>query len=426
MTLQKIAKIAFKNIFRNKRRSAITICIGGAGYAALAIAAGYISFTFFGLTAMTICTGFTGSGGGGHMQIIPAEALENEAAYPLEFGIRDYRNIVTEILKIPAVRLSMPRININGLISNGEKTVAFLGKGVDAYCEGMLLQPFVDDNRIQLDNSAYYFLQKDPRGVILGQTMARSLNVKAGEELVLITNTSDNAINAVDVVVKGTFSTGSKKADRYCLMMNIGLAQELLQTGKAEKLVVAMRRQYTPETPHYAAMIQNLLTQKFPQERLTVRQWDEIADYYHAIRAIYYIIFGFMGSIIFIIVVLSCVNTSLMASMERISEIGTLRSIGVSMRWITTMFLLEGGFIGLASVLLGIVFQLVVTFLTNSIGFMMPPPPGMDLPYKLQVFYITPALPFVALLIILSTILSSGFTMWRVKKITITEALNHV
>jgi putative ABC transport system permease protein len=173
-------------------------------------------------------------------------------------------------------------------------------------------------------------------------------------------------------------------------------------------------------------MIQDILQDEFPRKQLIVKRWDEMADYYHAIRAIYYIIFGFMGSIIFIIVVLSCVNTSLMASMERISEIGTLRSIGISLRWISAMFLLEGAFIGIASVLLGIIFQLIVTVLVNRVEFMMPPPPGMDLPYQLQIFYFTKALPFVAFLIVMSTTLSSAFTMWRVKKITITEALNHV
>ena len=124
----------------------------------------------------------------------------------------------------------------------------------------------------------------------------------------------------------------------------------------------------------------------------------ELADYYHSIRDAYYIIFSFVGTIVVAIVALSCINTMLMATMERIREIGTLRAIGISSKWIMFVFVFEGFLIGIGSVIVGVLFKVIASFTINYMHVTMPPPPGMTNSYVLEIFPAIHMYPWIAIL----------------------------
>ena len=110
----------------------------------------------------------------------------------------------------------------------------------------------------------------------------------------------------------------------------------------------------------------------------------------------------------------------LMATMERIREIGTLRAIGISSKWIMFTFLFEGFLIGVGSVRIGIFFKIIASFAINHIGV------TMTTSYLLEIFPATHMFPWIALLIIASTTFSSIVMLWKVRRISIVEALLHV
>lgn len=424
MTLLKLMRLSFRNLLRNKRRSFITLCIAATGFAAIALGAGYVDFTFYGLKELTIRNGFTGTGGTGHLQILNEKALKTDESYPLEFGISDYEAIIAMIDDLPEISFAMPRIEFSGLISNGEKSISFLGQGVDAEREAQLLQVFTEVKSIKLNNTAFYALQKSRNGVLLGQRMAKSLNVRVGSDLMLLSATVDGAINAIDVTVAGIISTGLKEADRYYLLADISTAQRLIHTERVSKIVVVLKD--TKTAPVAASKVSNILMERSPSLLFGIQRWDELAEYYYSIHDLYRIIFSFMGGIVVVIVILSCTNTMLMATMERIGEIGTLMAIGISYKWIMGIFLIEGFLIGLGGVVLGFILEYSLSSIITYAGFMMPPPPGMTVSYRLEVYPITIVLPWDAIIIVFSTVLSSAVTFWKVKKISIVEALRHV
>jgi putative ABC transport system permease protein len=423
MNILKLIRFSFRNVFRNRRRTLLTLCVAASGFASIAIVAGYFDFTFDGLQELTIRNGFTGNGGTGHFQIFNEEALQNEESYPLEFGIEDYETIISDVRVIDKVSFAMPRIELSGLVSNGEKSISFLGMGVEAKKEGDLIQFFVDKS-IRLENSAFYELQNVPNGVLLGKKMAESLQAKTGSPLMLISATVDGAINAIDVTVAGIISTGLKAADSYYLLTHLSTVQGLMQTDKVSKIIVVLHD--TKETQSVKPLVSVAIKRNSPLRTLSIIEWVDIAEYYHSIRDAYYIIFSFVGIIVIAIVVLSCTNTMLMATMERISEIGTLRAIGISSKWIMFTFLFEGFLIGIGSVIIGIFFKTIASFVINNLGIWMPPPPGMTTTYLLEVYPATHMIPWIALLIIASTTFSSIVMLWKVRRISIVEALIHV
>ena len=183
MTIIKLINIALRNLFRNSRRTFITVLVSASGFAALAIIAGYMEFTFFGLREMTICKGFTASGGTGHLQVFMQDALQKEERYPLEFGIEVNDKLQSNIESTGNVSFTIPRVEFNGLISNGEKSISFLGMGVDPVKESKLIEYWyaldnMSSKAVRADSSFTQLKNTAPNGVLLGEEMAKALNVK--------------------------------------------------------------------------------------------------------------------------------------------------------------------------------------------------------------------------------------------------------
>ena len=132
-----------------------------------------------------------------------------------------------------------------------------------------------------------------------------------------------------------------------------------------------------------------------------------------------------MGVIITAIVILSCWNISNMATMERIREIGTLRAIGIKIRYITLVFLFEGFFISLIGVTLGFFLEIGIAHIINWLLIPMPPIPGMNQGYFLQVFSVTKYHPWLAIGVIAAITFSSLSSFFTIRNMSIIESIEH-
>ncbi len=429
MNIVKLATISLRNLFRNSRRTLITVLVAAAGFAALAILAGYMDFSFYGLRELTVCKGFSAGGGTGHIQVFRRESLEKEELFPMQYGIEANEKVRTDIESIDKVSFTMPRIEFNGLISNGDKSISFLGQGVDPAKEAGLIQYWNSLEKMagkkKMSDAAYRQLEKaGPYGVLLGQQMAKALNAEVGTDLMLMSTTVDGAVNVVDVTVAGIARGAMKSIDRHYLVAPLETAGSLLQTDRVSKIVVVLKR--TEDTAAVSRLIEAKVHGHGDDPVFSVIPWEKLAAYYYSVRDVYNIIFSFTGIIVVAIVFLSCTNTMLMATMERVREIGTLKAIGVSNVWISLMFLFEGFFIGLMSIFGGLLFKYTFSVIVNNSGFKMPPPPGMSSSYLLKIFSAVEFLPWIAFLIIFSTTLSGLLTLLKIRKLSIVNSLTHV
>lgn len=428
MNIVKLATIALRNLFRNSRRTFITVLVSAAGFAALAILAGYMDFSFYGLRELTVCKGFTAGGGTGHIQIFNRESLQKEELFPLQYGIEANEKIRADIESIEKVSFTMPRIEFNGLISNGDKSISFLGLGVDPEKEAGLIRYWNSLEKMagkNMSDAAYRQLENTGSyGVLLGQEMAKTLNAGTGTDLMLMSTTVDGAVNVVDVKVAGIIRGAMKSIDRHYLVAPLETAMSLLQTDRVSNIVVVLRQ--TEDTAPVGKLIETNLRNQGDEQAFSVVPWQELATYYYSVRDVYNIIFGFTGAIVVALVFLSCANTMLMATMERVREIGTLKAIGVSNVWVALLFLFEGFFIGILSVAGGVVLKIIFSVIINNSNVKMPPPPGMTSSYLLKIFSAVEFMPSIALLIIFSTTLSGLLTLLKIRKISIVNSLTHV
>jgi putative ABC transport system permease protein len=403
-----LARIAFRNIFRNRRRSAITLFVVVFGAVALILFGGYKEVTFRGLRESTIRDRL------GHIQIYARGYLDQENQKPLEHGLERMEDVRRAVEQDSRVEITTGEIGLIGLVSNGEKSETFLATAVEPDRDHRMRRQWI------LQGSSLSAGESDD--VIIGQGLATSMSVKPGDHLTLMTTTVHGSLNAMDVRVAGIFSTGVKEYDDRAVKMALTGAQRLLQTNKVEKLIVILRD--TSDTDGVKRHLERFFQSK--QWPLDVRDWSQLATFYHQVVSLYNGIFGFLGIVVFAVVILSVANTVMMSTFERTREIGTLMSMGTSRIRVWTMFLFEGFFVGVLGGMLGLLTGVVLSQGINHLHLMLPPPPGYTVGYRLQIL-LRPSILVTALVIALvTTTLSSVVPAFKASRLKIVDALGHI
>jgi putative ABC transport system permease protein len=254
--------------------------------------------------------------------------------------------------------------------------------------------------------------------VMLGVGLARSLKAEPGASLTLLASTTEGALNALDVTVKGVFSTGIPEADKRLLYTDIETAQHLLVTQRITSFGVFLNRMDATEAAR------GRIGAALPQ--LALQTWLEQAFFYQSVKQLYNRIFGALGLIIGVIVIFVVANAMAMAIIERTREIGTLRALGTLPGQLMRCFALEGLLLGGVGALLGSLVALGVSVALLIFPVEMPPPPGRSNGYPLQIA-IDPSLYGATLVaMLLLALLASALVARRSVARPIVDALAHV
>ena len=234
-----------------------------------------------------------------------------------------------------------------------------------------------------------------------------------------MTPTVTGSLNAIDVRVAGICDPGVKELDERAVKLPIAGAQQLLQTTKVEKLLVFLR-----ETGTTGAVRADL--EKSLGRSVEMKSWSELASFYHQVVLLYNGIFGFLGLIVFGIVVFSVANTIVMSIFERTREIGTLMALGTTRGRIWRMFFLEGLMTGILGGLLGVAAGALLAALINGGNVMLPPPPGYTVGYRLTILLQPPVLMTAFLISVVTSTLSSILPALKASRLKIVDALGHI
>lgn len=399
--------LAWRNIIRNRRRSLLTGGILAFGFASFTLAAGFMAQSFQGLRDNTIRSGL------GHLQFADARAFTQIEDAPLQFALTNADPIIARLAQDPAVRVVLPRLEFVGLIAAKTRSVPFLGVGVDPLAEKA-------GTDIPATISSGTWLDNEARAVVLGTGLARTLNIAVGDGVTLLATTPDGTLNAVDAVVTGLADIHFKELNDRYLAMPIRLAQELLDAaGSVSKISVVLH--VTGNEAETARRLSSTL-----DGNLAVRTWEELAQFYNQVKTLYIGIFGFMGIVLIVVVLLAGINATLMTVTERTREIGTLRALGARPRVILVNFVLEGMVLGLVASAAGAVLSVVISAVLNASAIEMPPPPGATRGIPIHVIYFPLAYVGAALAMTLAAVVASYFPARRAAKASIVEALTHV
>ena len=227
--MTKFLLLAFRNVFRNRRRTVMTLLMVGGGVAGLLMVGRFFAFMFRGLRESTIHNGL------GHIQIFNAEHFRRDEVHVLDTGISDWQKVAGSVRSTDHVRGVAPRIEFYGMLSNGVKSSVFMGSAVDPDAErAMGFSPRLASGRDLAVNSS------GEVEALVGTGVARSMSVKVGDGLTILAVTADGALNGIDVQIVGIVNTGFKDLDDRYLRITLPSAQRLLSTDRVTNLVVGL------------------------------------------------------------------------------------------------------------------------------------------------------------------------------------------
>lgn len=325
-------KLAWRNIFRNYRRSAITASGVMFGLAALIFIWGFVD----GINRQMIENSTRILSG--HLQIHQRGYHE---AQTLDLAFEQADRIRTKLLKEPEVAAVAPRLEGEALISGAEKTKGILVIGIDPAEE-----PKVTSMTETLRAGAS--LQPgETDAILLGDETAEAMRVSVGEEVTLVTQAADGSIGAGRYRVKGIFHTGIGAIDGAYVFLPLPAAQALYSLpNRITALAVRLHR--IGAAPEVAARVQSELGASFealPWQKLVPSVVQDIQ--FHEVLTYIVLI------VVFAVAALGIANTILMGVMERVREFGVMAALGTRSDQILRLVLYEAIWIGLFGLLFG-------------------------------------------------------------------------
>jgi putative ABC transport system permease protein len=399
-------RLAFRNIFRNRLRTALTLAAIVCGVAAVILSGGFIEDVFIQLRESTIHSRL------GHIQITRQGYLEFGQREPARYFIESAEPVVEAARALPQVREVMTRVNFSGLANNGRADLPIIGEGVEPGKETQLGSAidFIAGRNLSDD---------DNFGVVVGEGVATALKLEPGKPLNLTISTPDGALNTLEFTVTGIFRSFSKDYDDRAVRIPLAAAQELLYTGAVHSVVIALI-----DTAHTDAVVAQLSAQ-LGKQGFEVKPWHELADFYNKTVALYKRQFGALQLIILIMLVLSVTSTINMVIYERTGEFGTLLALGMKRRRVYRLVLLENALLGGVGALLGLLVGVALAIAVTAAGLDMPPPPGSNVGYTATIRIVPWVLAVATATGAISAVLASVLPGRRAARLAIVEALRH-
>jgi len=342
----KIMRLALKNLLRYKRRTLLTGLLIAIGVVAVIVFVG-LSGAFKQAIVGQITDSVLS-----HLQVHRKGYMASIDNLPLNrmLPVKSFERLVDILTQTDGVAAFSPRIKFGAMLSNYAQTTNVRLNGVDPEKE----QAVVPLLASRIKNAAHGdFLLK--RGeVLLPEVLAKGMDVKAGDTVVLVANNKDGSVNGMTFKVAGVVESlmGPGGRDGY---LHIDDAATLLRMETPEISEVAVRVKDFDHLSVAAERLRDILEpitnlQKKPMFEL--HTWDQLTPFYNVVRMIEVMTLG-IKTILIAVVLISVLNVMMMSVYERIREIGTLAAMGTRPGRIMALFVAEGFCLGLVSALTG-------------------------------------------------------------------------
>lgn len=397
-------KLALRNILRQKIRTGITLAAIVFGVVSLILSGGFVRDIYVQLGEAIIHSQT------GHVQVFRKDFLASGTRQPDQFLIDHPQELRERILALPDVAGVSARLSFSGLLNNSRRDLAIVGEGIEPDKE-MLTSGY-----LQL-TSGRHLTASDRFGMMVGQGVASSLSLITGDQVTLVMNTAEGALNTLDFEIVGVFESFSKDYDARAVRVPLKAAQELLMSEGANLLVTTLHE--TRNTEDTIASVRALLD----SDRLEASSWRDLSDFYDKTVELYDRQFGVLQLIILFMVILSVANSVNMTIFERNSEFGTMQALGSKAGNVFRLVLLENALLGLFGAVCGLALGIAAALAISAIGIPMPPPPNANVGYTAMIRLVPSVMVSACLIGFFATVLASLLPARRVGKIAIVDLL---
>lgn len=347
-------KIAFRNIFRQKRRTILTALSMFGGFVMAAFFIGWSDGMYNNIIDM-----FTRNRMG-HIQIHQKDYLDRPSLYKTVDNLPEVEEVLR---KTENVEAWAPRIYSAGLASVGEKTAGVRIIGIDPQKEERTTKfsRKVTEGRV--------FSETATGEAILGKGLAKILKANLEDEVIIVSQGADGSIANDMYKIVGLVDSGDELNDRIAFYLPLAAAQELLVLEDRVH-EVALTVNHLDDVEAVCSHVREGIDLSV----YSVDPWQEFARaFYIAMKADKQGMW-IMLVIIVLVVAIGVLNTVLMSVLERRREYGVLKAVGTKPSQIVKMVLMEVNVLGVVCILVGTVVGLILNYIFSVHGYTLPEP----------------------------------------------------
>lgn len=415
--MAKIFKIALRNLFRYKRRTFLTTSL---------IAIGVILVIAFGGIAGSFKSGVIGiltNSNLADIQIHRNGYLKSIDNLPLNLtiGSNGIKKIEDLLKKNDHVAAFSKRIRFGAMISNFDQTTNIRLTAVYPELENATCPDLV--KRIEgAKNDPAQFIK--PGEIVVPVNLANGLKLEVGSDVVLVANNKDGSVNGVTLRVGGISENilGPTGKDGY---MHMEDAKTLLRIEGEEVTQIAIKlKKFDKLASVYGQLETEVLGMKNQagKQAFEISTWEDLSPF-TSIAQIVDLLIIVVRIILVSIVLISILNVMMMSVYERVSEVGTIASIGTPPGRIMSLFLVEGFSLGFISSIVGSVVGVGILLIVNIVK--------LNFTFGRMDISLSPSVPLVDVIatifiVIVISIVSTLQPAFKASRLEPVEALRHV
>ena len=328
-----LLKIAFRNIFRNFRRTFFTFIAIAIGLALMLMADSLLQ----GIDAQSFAKIINYETG--HVKIFPLGYQKDKDNLPIDKLITSPESVVDLLEKNPEVTGVTSRVNFRIMLSDRIDEIPAVGIAVN---------PADDESVFQLKQAVAQgqFLVGSEEAMLIGEKLAKDFGVGIGDYLTVLTRTKYDTYQALDLKIKGILRSEDPQIDWYSIVIPLDLGQSSLDLKQGVTEIDIKLKDIND-----VDSFKNKLAKEIPG--LEIATWKDLAEDVLAISKAKYTGTFVIFSAIVLISLIGISNTILMAAFERVKEIGMMGAMGMKRSAIVKLFVLEGTMIGLLGSITG-------------------------------------------------------------------------
>jgi ABC-type lipoprotein release transport system permease subunit len=343
-------KMAWRNIWRNPRRTVLTVLAIAFACVLLVF---MLSFQFGSYDTMINASVKINTG---HLQI---QAPGYQARKKMELVISDPAPVERMLDKMPSLSAYTCRARGFALVSTEKRSYGAVVVGVEPDREAKVstLSHIVQKGK-------YWHMPLTPKeanGALLGRLLARNLDAKVGDDITILGQGRDGSVAATVLTVQGIYSSGIDEFDRSAVQIPLSTFQQVFDMGKAVHEVVVIA-DHLSSVPALKADIRRHLAGLPEPQKLTVLDWDQLMPGLRQAIQMDLVSGGIFYMILIMVVAFSILNTFLMAILERTHEFGVMMAVGTRPGRLTRLVLTESAGMTLVGVAAGVLMGCLLTW----------------------------------------------------------------
>lgn len=403
----KLFKIAHRNLWRNKRRSIITLSAISIGLAALVFVWGFVD----GMNEQTIENSTTYLTG--HIKIHKKGFHDDKA---LHLATKHDASLQNKIANTEHVTAVTPRIEDKAMIIGNDEARGTKVIGIDPELEPKVTTIFKSVTQ------GRYLQADDENTLLIGDKLAERTGLNVGDEAVLISQARDGSMAADRFEVVGIYDSGIDMIDGSNVFIPIRSAQEFYSLwGQVTAWVLRIDERYQASV--VKINIENMLGEGYE-----VLDWKQLMPEMVEMIRFHEIISYVVLFIVAVVVTVGVANTILMAVMERTREFGIMLALGTSQLQVIQIVLMETVVLGVIGLVIGNLIGILITLYFTTVGIdltqftlAMETMPGLS--GSIFPLLRLDHLMIVSVVVFVISVLPAFYPAWRVSRMQPVEAM---